>query len=130
MTQTGERHPPGSGWRAQVRRRPGGSLLLKTVALVVGVALIGLGVVLVVLPGPLTIPPILLGLYVLSLEFAWADRLFRRAQVSGRKAWAGARAKPVSSAVVTVGGLVVAGIVIWAVARYDVVARVRDVLGF
>ena len=79
------------GWRARVRRTPGGRLLLKAGALVVGLAFIALGFALVVLPGPLTIPPILVGLYVLSTEFAWADRLLQRAKASAAEAWEGAK---------------------------------------
>ena len=119
--------PP--GLRARVRRLPGGALVLKSAALVVGLAFIGLGVALVVLPGPLTIPPVLAGLYVLSTEFAWAERLLSRARQSAVEAWEAARAKPVSSAVVTVGGLVAAGVLIWAVSSYDVVARAREAVG-
>ena len=120
---------PAGAWRARVRRTAGGALLLKVLALVVGLAFIALGLVLLVLPGPLTIPPVLVGLYVLSLEFEWADRLFDRARDSGRDAWAKARAKPVSSAVITVGGLALAGAAFWAVGRFDLVARGKDAVG-
>ncbi len=116
-------------WRDRVRRTPGGALLLRAVVLVVGVSFIALGLALIVLPGPLTIPPILLGLYILSLEFAWAERLLDRAKESAREAWEQVRAKPVTSALVTVGGLVAAGGVLWAVARYQVVDRVLQVVG-
>ena len=80
-------------------------------------------------PGPLTIPPVLLGLYVLSTEFSWADRLLQRARVSAHEAWESARARPVSSAVVTGGGLVLAGVALWAVSAYDLLARAREVVG-
>ncbi|MEX2588440.1 MAG: PGPGW domain-containing protein [Actinomycetota bacterium] len=43
--------------------------------LVVGGSLITLGLALIVLPGPFTIPPVLLGLTILSWEFGWAKRL-------------------------------------------------------
>ena len=119
--------PP--GLRARVRRLPGGALVLKSVALVVGLALIGLGVALVVLPGPLTIPPVLAGLYVLSTEFAWAERLLSRARQRAVEAWEAARARPVSSALVTTGGVVAAGVLIGAVAHFDVVGRAREALG-
>ena len=121
--------PERTGWRARVRRTPGSRLVLKAGALVVGLAFIALGFALAVLPGPLTIPPILVGLYVLSTEFAWADRLLQRAKVSAQEAWEGARARPVSSAVVTGGGLVLAGAAVWAVGHYDLVARAREVVG-
>lgn len=121
-------HKP-TGWRSRVRQTPGGALLLKAGALVLGGALIALGFALVVLPGPLTIPPMLLGLYVLSTEFAWADRLKDRAEASAREAWANAKTRPVTSALVTVGGLVLAGAAIWAVGHYELVARAREALG-
>jgi hypothetical protein len=50
---------------------------------VAGVAAILLGVVLVVLPGPFTIPPVLAGLWLLSHEYAWAARLLE----AGRRRW-------------------------------------------
>ena len=118
-----------TGWRARVRSTPGGALLLKAGALVLGGAFIALGFALVVLPGPLTIPPILLGLYVLSTEFAWADRLKDRAEASAKEAWAGAKKKPVTSALITVGGLVAAGAVIWAVGHYELVGKAREAIG-
>lgn len=121
--------PPATGWRAGVRRTPGGRLFLKLGALIIGSAFIALGFALVVLPGPLTIPPILLGLYILSTEFAWADRLLDRAKDSARDAWEAAKRKPVLSAVTTGGGLVLAGVVFWAVARYDLVDRGRELVG-
>jgi len=51
----------------------------------VGIFLAGLiciliGFALVVLPGPLTIPPIVLGLYIWSKEFAFAERMFDKAK--------------------------------------------------
>lgn len=115
--------------RKAVRSRPGGVLLLRLVAGVLGLALVALGGALVLLPGPLTIPPVLAGLYVLSLEFAWAERLFERARENGQQAWDSARARPVASALVTAGGLVATGVAFWAVARYDLVARVLDAAG-
>lgn len=84
---------------------------------------------LIVLPGPLTIPPVLVGLYVLSLEFDWAYRLFRRAQVSGQQAWQKAKGRPVRSAVGTAAGLVVAGVAIWSVGHFHLVARAKDAVG-
>jgi hypothetical protein len=39
-----------------------------------GLLCIAAGVALSVLPGPLTIPPVLLGLWIWSTEFDWAQR--------------------------------------------------------
>ena len=118
-----------SGWRARLRRTPGGALALKAGALVLGGLFIALGAAAIVLPGPLTIPPMLLGLYVLASEFDWADRLLQRAKHSAEEAWATAKKRPVISTITTVGGLVLAGLAIWAVPHYDLVARARDAVG-
>ena len=55
------------------------------------------------LPGPLTIPPVLLGLWIWSTEFEWAHRFFRPFKEKGKDAWAHAKRHPVSSTVLTVG---------------------------
>jgi drug/metabolite transporter (DMT)-like permease len=103
---------------------------LRRVALfVAGLLLIILGLVLIVLPGPLTIPPILLGVWLWSLEFEFARRLMRPVSARGAEAWKQARRKPVRTTLVTVLGLVGAGFVIWAAFRYDVLDRGRELVG-
>lgn len=116
------------GWRAGLRRTRGGRIALKTGVFLLGLVFIGLGVAAVVLPGPLTIPPMLLGLYIWASEFEWADALFQRAKKSGLEAWAKAKTRPVSSAVVTIGGLALAAAAVVAVQRYDVVDRITGSL--
>jgi hypothetical protein len=118
-----------TGWRAGLRRTPGGALLHKALVFTLGLAFVVLGLALVVAPGPLTIPPILLGLWIWSTEFAWADRQLDRAKASGRAAWKDAQRRPVVSALVTGGGLVALGVAIWAVGEYDLVPRAREVVG-
>jgi hypothetical protein len=118
-----------TGWRAALRRTPGGALLLKAMVFTLGLAFVVLGLVLIVAPGPLTIPPILLGLWIWSTEFAWADRQLDRAKASARVAWDDARRRPVVSALVTGGGLVALGVGIWLVGKYELVAQARDVVG-
>lgn len=118
-----------TGWRARVRRTHAGALLLKVGASVLGLLFIALGLAAAVLPGPLTIPPMLLGLYILASEFDWADRLLQRAKKSAQEAWHKARKRPVTSAVTTVGGLVLAGVAIWAVGHYSLVDRARTAVG-
>lgn len=115
--------------RDQVRRAPGGRTLVRVAVFVAGLAFIVLGLVLIVAPGPLTIPPILIGLYLWSTEFQWADRLLDRAKVSGREAWATAKAKPVWSAVVTGGGLVALAVGLYLVQHYDLVSRLTGAVG-
>ena len=54
----------------------------RVVVFVAGLLLILLGLVLIVLPGPLTIPPILLGVWLWSLEFEFARRNLTEEQKS------------------------------------------------
>ena len=122
-------HLSTTGWRARLRRTPGGAQLLQVLVFVVGLAFVLLGCALIVAPGPLTIPPILLGLYIWSTEFAWADRQLERAKASARVAWADAQRRPVLSATVTLGGLVALGVGIWAAGRYELVSRLLALLG-
>lgn len=118
-----------TGWRARLRSTSGGALLLKVGVFVLGSLFILLGVAAAVLPGPLTIPPMLLGLYILASEFAWADRLLQRAKKSAQEAWVKAKRRPVLSAITTVGGLALAGVVIWAVGHYDLIERAKTAVG-
>ena len=113
----------------RVRATPGGQLVLKAVVFVVGLVVVAGGVALAVLPGPLTIPPVLVGVYVWSLEFGWARRLRARANRQAQEAWASAKEHPARATAITVGGLVVAGLVVWAVVHYDLVARVTGAVG-
>ena len=57
----------------------------RTIVLVIGFTLITLGLLLVVLPGPFTLPLVILGLFVLALEFAWADRMLDKVKAQGAK---------------------------------------------
>ena len=131
MTDTAARrdHRSATGVRARLRRTPGGAQVLAVGVFVIGLAFILLGVALVVAPGPLTIPPILVGLYIWSTEFAWADRLLARAKASAREAWENAKAKPVVSAIVTVGGLIALGVGLYLVGEYELVDMARDAVG-
>ena len=118
-----------SGRRARLRSTKGGRLLWRVVVLIVGAMFVGLGLLLVVLPGPLTIPPILLGVYIWSTEFAWAERMRERAVSSAIEAWEQARKRPLVSSLVTGGGLiaVVAGFLV--VRRYGITGMVDRALG-
>jgi uncharacterized membrane protein YbaN (DUF454 family) len=118
-----------AGWRARVRRTPGGRLLLRVAVFLAGLFFVVLGLVLIVLPGPLTIPPILLGVWLWSTEFAWAHRLLERARRSAQAAWQQARLRPVWSAVVTGGGIVAFGVGLYLVGRYDLLDRARETVG-
>ena len=126
---SGDGSAPPHGWRARIRRTPGGALVLKLAVFVVGLLFILLGIALAALPGPLTIPPILLGVWIWSSEFAWAERLFDRAKASAQEAWEKAKRRPVVSALVTVSGLVAVGVGLWLVSRYELVDRARELVG-
>jgi hypothetical protein len=101
----------------------------RVVLFVAGLVLILTGLVLIVLPGPLTIPPILLGLWLWSLEFEFARRWLRPVRAKGAVAWAQARDRPVWTGLVTVLGLVGAGMLVWAVLRSDLLSRGQDLIG-
>ena len=57
----------------------------KTIVLVIGFTLIAIGAVLIVLPGPFTLPFVIGGLFVLAAEFTWAKSLLTKAQDSAKK---------------------------------------------
>jgi hypothetical protein len=119
---------PGS-FRERVHSKPGRALAWRVGVFVAGLLFVLLGLALTVLPGPLTIPPVLLGLWVWSTEFEWARRVFVTFRRKARDAWQHARQHPVSSAAVTVGGLAAAVLVFWAVGHFDLVDRGMSALG-
>jgi hypothetical protein len=119
---------PGS-WRDRIRRKPGMATVYRIGVFVVGLLFVLLGLALTVLPGPLTIPPVLAGLWVWSTEFAWAARFFATFARKAREAWQHAKQHPVSSALVTVGGIAAAAAVFWAVGHFDLVDRSMAALG-
>lgn len=121
---------PSAGWRASIRSKPGLGTAYRIAVFVVGLVFIGLGFALAVLPGPLTIPPVLLGLWIWSTEFRFAQKLFESFKQKARETWEHAKRHPLSATAITVGGLVGAGAVIWAVSHYGVVDRARELAGF
>jgi hypothetical protein len=112
-----------------LRATTAGSLFWKLVVFLIGALFIALGLVLIVLPGPLTIPPVLFGLWLWSTEFEWAERLRARAAVRGRLAMAAAKQRPVHSAVATFAGLALLVGGAFALHRYDIVDRLIDSFG-
>src|SRR3954464_12993272 len=105
---------PRASRRERIRSKPGLAQAYRIGIFVAGLACIALGFALAVLPGPLTIPPVLLGLWIWSTEFAFAERLFDSFKRKAKDAWAHAKRQPKSSAAVTIGGLLLAGIAFWA----------------
>lgn len=117
------------GLRHRIRSKPGLAQAWRVGVFVAGLLCVALGVALAVLPGPLTIPPVLLGLWIWSSEFAWAKRFFDSFAAKARDAWAHAKQHPVSSSLVTVGGLALAAAAFWAVSRFQLVERAKDLVG-
>jgi uncharacterized membrane protein YbaN (DUF454 family) len=120
---------PRGGWRDRVRSKPGIGQCYRAAVFVAGLLFIVLGIGLAVLPGPLTIPPVLLGLWIWSTEFRFAQKLFANFRRKARDAWAHAKAHPVSSAAITVGGLAAAAVAVWAVSHFELVERGREAAG-
>ncbi|MEV4258984.1 PGPGW domain-containing protein [Spirillospora sp. NPDC049652] len=79
-------------FQARVRRNRATHLAWRGGVLVVGTAVLALGVVMMVTPGP-GILGIVLGLAILATEFAWAQNALRRARASADKAKEKAREK-------------------------------------
>ena len=61
------------------------STLRKLIVLVFGFTFIIAGILLIVLPGPFTIPLVVFGLFLLAAEFAWAETLLHRVKAQGSK---------------------------------------------
>lgn len=120
---------PGDSLRARIRSKPGLAHAYRVGVFVVGLLFIALGLALAVLPGPLTIPPVLLGLWIWSTEFRFAERLFETFKRKGRDAWAHAKRHPTSSAAITIGGLAAAGAAMWAIARFELIDKTTGLVG-
>ena len=119
---------PRHGWRARIRANPATHQAYRVAVFVVGLLCMAVGVALMAFPGPLTIPPVLLGLWIWSTEFAFAKRFFDRFKLKADEAWDHAKAHPVSSAAVTVGGFIAAGAAFWAVQHFDLIDRAKAAL--
>lgn len=120
---------PRGGRRERIRSKPGLGQAYRVGVFVVGLLFIVLGLALAVLPGPLTIPPVLVGVWIWSTEFRFAERLFESAKRKAGDAWEHARAHRLSSTLITVGGLAAAAAVIWAVSSYELVDRGKSAVG-
>jgi hypothetical protein len=57
----------------------------KLIVLVIGFTLIAIGSILIILPGPFTLPFMIGGLFILAIEFTWARSLLTKAQESARR---------------------------------------------
>ena len=119
---------PRNSWRDQIRRRPGLAQTWRVAVFALGLVFLAFGFALIVLPGPLTIPPMLMGLWIWSSEFAWARRFFTAFSDRAEATWQHARRHPRSTIAVTVSGLLIAAAVSWAVQYYDLIAEVQALL--
>ena len=128
-TQHPARASRGPRWREHVRAKPGLSHAYRVAVFVAGLVCIAGGLALSVLPGPLTIPPVLLGLWLWSTEFRFADRVLDSFKEKGAAAWAHAKRRPVSSALMTLAGLAAVAAAFWAVGHFDLVDKARSALG-
>ena len=54
--------------------------LRQVIAFSIGSFLVLAGLVLIILPGPFTMPLVIAGLFVLAVEFAWAERFLAKAK--------------------------------------------------
>ena len=120
--------PPDSR-RQRIRSKPGLGHAYRIGVFVAGLLCIAAGFALAVLPGPLTIPPVLLGLWIWSTEFRFADRLFDSFKAKAHEAWAHAKRHPRSSAAITGGGLAAAVAAGWAISHYELIDRGRGAVG-
>jgi len=120
---------PEGGWRERMRSNPVTRLPYRITVFIVGLLCILAGVALAVLPGPLTIPPVLLGLWIWSWEFRFAQKFFESFRKKAHEAWVKAKRRPVTSALITVFGLAAAGVAMWAVVHYDLVAKAKEAVG-
>ena len=120
--------PPDSR-RQRIRSKPGLGHAYRIGVFVAGLLCIVAGLALAVLPGPLTIPPVLLGLWIWSTEFRFADRLFDSFKAKAHEAWAHAKRKPRSSAAITGGGLAAAVAAGWAISHYELIDKGKSAVG-
>lgn len=120
---------PHGSLRQRLRANPATHQAWRAGVFVAGLLFVALGVALAVLPGPLTIPPVLVGLWIWSTEFAWAKRFFDSFKRKAQEAWAHAKQHPVSSSLVTVGGLALAVAAFWAVGHYELVDTAKQAIG-
>jgi hypothetical protein len=114
--------------RERVRRLPAGNAIVRVSVFLLGLAFILLGLALSVLPGPLTIPPVLLGLVIWALEFAWAERWLDRARRQGLETWDAAHAHPWRAGLVTGGGLALLAVALVLASKYELLDHARSVL--
>lgn len=118
--------PCPGGLRDRIRCTPGIAQLYRVGVFAAGALFIAIGLALVVLPGPLTIPPVLLGLWIWSTEFRFARRPLDAMRARAAVALRHARAHVLRSVLVTALGLAGAALAVWAIQHYELVAWARE----
>jgi uncharacterized protein (TIGR02611 family) len=116
----------------RIRASATGRLVLKTVVGVLGTLVVGVGIVLIPLPGP-GWALVILGLAIWSVEFHWARRLlhFTKRHVQSWTHWVARQSLPLRLVIGAVG-LVFVAAVVWISVRMtfdiDLIAVCRDFL--
>ena len=100
-------------------------LLKRIVVTIVGVALLGVGIALMVLPGP-GILVIVAGLAVLATEYTWAQRLLKKAKIKAEQAQHAAVSSPVRTAGTFVFAAILVGLGVAMVVIDDLAWPVAD----
>ncbi len=124
-----EARVPRGGRRDRLRSNRATRQPYRIAVFTAGLLCIAFGAALIVLPGPLTIPPVLLGLWIWSWELRFAQKLFESVEEKAKEAWGQAKEKPVLSAVISGGGIIAAGVVMYTVIAYDVVDEAKAAVG-
>lgn len=101
---------------------------MHTAVFLLGAAFIGLGLALAVLPGPLTIPPIILGLLIWSLEFEFAEKWLDHSEARAQGAWEKAKAKPWTTGLFSGVGIVTTIVLGVLAVRNDWVPRLFEAI--
>jgi hypothetical protein len=116
--------PPGvsrSQWWSWFRENRGRHRLFRVGVFVVGLALILVGAAMWLLSLLLAVPPVFVGLWVWSREFSWAHRLFGAFLRRAWSLWSRVKKRPVRWALITLGGVSLAGAGYWAWGHYGLV---------
>jgi uncharacterized protein (TIGR02611 family) len=116
-------------WRERIRSRPATRLAWKVVTGLVGTAVTVTGLILVPFPGPGWLI-VILGLFILASEFAWAQRLLHvvRGQVRAWTQWVGRQSLPVRTGIGVLTVVFVAGLLYGMALVFGVPSFVPDAL--
>ena len=126
---------------AHARRNPVTSVVTKIVVTVIGLAVLGAGIVMMVTPGP-GLVGIVVGLAILASEWTWAERLLKAARAKLDDARSAAaemdpavkrrRMLITAAAVLVVVGVIAIAVALWGWPRLavDGWGKAQSILGF